>query len=226
MTYRRYAVYYTPPPGPLSAFGAGWLGWDIAAGTPVPHVPADYADLPRLTDTPRRYGFHATVKPPFALADGTDAATLTEAVAALAATLPPARADGLRLSRIGRFLALVPAGDSAGIDALAAAFVTGLDPFRAPQSEADLARRRAAGLSPAQEAHLIRWGYPYVLDEFRFHMTLSGPLSDAEADDMERVLADQLAGLLPRPFTIADMTLAGEDADGRFHELSRHRLGG
>jgi putative phosphonate metabolism protein len=226
MTYRRYAVYYTPPPGPLSAFGACWLGWDIAAGAPVPHAPDDYAALPRLTETPRRYGFHATIKPPFALAEGTDAAALTDAVAALAARLPSARADGLRLSRIGPFLALVPAGDTAEVDALAAAFVTGLDTFRAPQSEVDLARRRAAGLSPAQESHLIRWGYPYVLDEFRFHMTLSGALSDAEAEGMERVLEPLLAGLLPRPFTIADMTLAGEDADGRFHELSRHRLAG
>lgn len=226
MTYRRYAVYYTPPPGPIAAFGAGWLGWDIAAGRAVPHAPEDYAALPRLTETPHRYGFHATIKPPFALAEGTDPAALTEAVAALAASVPPARADGLRLSRIGHFLALVPAGDSAEIDALAAAFVTGLDAFRAPQSEADLARRRAAGLSPAQEAHLIRWGYPYVLDEFRFHMTLSGSLSDAEAEGMERVLEPLLAGLLPRPFVIADMTLVGEDADGRFHELSRHRLAG
>ena len=226
MTYRRYAVYYTPPPGPLATFGAAWLGWDIASGAGVPHAPGDYADLPRLTETPRRYGFHATIKPPFALAPGTDAAALTEAVAALAGRLPPTRADGLRLSRIGAFLALVPAGDTAEIDALAAAFVTGLDAFRAPPSATDLARRRAAGLSPAQEAHLIRWGYPYVLDEFRFHMTLSGALSDAEADGMESVLAPLLAGLLPRPFVIAEMTLAGEDAEGRFHELSRHRLAG
>jgi putative phosphonate metabolism protein len=226
MTYRRYAVYYTPPPGPLADFGAAWLGWDIASGRAVPHAPAGYADLPRLTETPRRYGFHATIKPPFTLAPGTDVEALTDAVAALAASLPPARADGLRLSRIGPFLALVPAGDSAQIDALAAAFVTGLDGFRAPQSETDLARRRAAGLSPAQEAHLIRWGYPYVLDEFRFHMTLSGSLSDTEAEGMERVLAPLLPDLLPRPFGIGDMTLAGEDAEGRFHELSRHRLAG
>lgn len=226
MHYRRYAVYYTPPPGAFADFGATWLGWDIAAGAPVPHTPADYADLPRLTDTPRRYGFHATIKPPFALAAGMEPEALTHAVADLARTLPPARADGLRLSRIGRFLALVPEGDNADIDALAAAFVTGLDAFRAPPSEADLARRRAAGLSRAQEENLVRWGYPYVLGEFRFHMTLSGPLSDAEADDMERILAEHLAGILPRPFVIGEMTLAGEDADRRFHELSRHRLGG
>lgn len=226
MTFRRYAVYYTPPPGPLADFGAAWLGWDIARGRPVPHAPADFTALPRLTETPRRYGFHATIKPPFALAAGTDAGALATAVKALARSLPPARAAGLRLSRLGTFLALVPEGDSAEIDALAAAFVTGLDAFRASPSEADLARRRAAGLSPTEEANLVRWGYPYVLDAFRFHMTLSGAVAPAEADEIEHVLRPRLAGLLPRPFTITEMTLAGEDADGRFHELSRHPLSG
>jgi putative phosphonate metabolism protein len=226
MSFRRYAVYYTPPPGPLADFGAAWLGWDIARGHPVPHKPADFKALPDVTETPRRYGFHATIKPPFALAQGTDGEALAEAATALARSLPPARADGLRLSCIGRFLALTPEGDSHEIDTVAAAFVRDLDSFRAPPSDADLARRRAAGLSPAQESHLVRWGYPYVLDEFRFHMTLSGPLAPAETAQTEAVLAPQLADVLPRPFVIEDMTLAGEDADGRFHELSRHALSG
>ncbi|MGI1663635.1 DUF1045 domain-containing protein [Palleronia sp. KMU-117] len=226
MIFRRYAVYYTPPPGPLAEFGAAWLGWDIARGRAVPQAPADLAALPRLTETPRRYGFHATIKPPFALAAGTEPGALGTAVEALARTLPPARAAGLRLSRIGAFLALVPEGDNTAIDALAAAVVTGLDTFRAPPSEADLARRRAAGLSPVEEANLMRWGYPYVLDAFRFHMTLSGALADAEAAEVEHVLRPRLAGVLPRPFVIGDITLAGEDAEGRFHELSRHALSG
>jgi hypothetical protein len=139
-------------------------------------MPAEFTALPDVTETPRRYGFHATIKPPFALADGTGADALADTLADLAHSLPPARADGLRLSRIGRFLALTPEGDSAKIDALAAAFVRDLDRFRAPATDADLARRRAAGLTPAQESHLLRWGYPYVMDEFRFHMTLSGHL--------------------------------------------------
>lgn len=226
MHYRRYAVYYTPPPGAFADFGAAWLAWDIAQGAAVPHAPSDYAALARLTETPRRYGFHATIKPPFALAEGTDADGLADAVAGLARTLPPAHADGLRLSRIGGFLALVPEGDNTEIDALAAAVVTGLDAFRAPPSGAELARRRAAGLSRAQEANLTRWGYPYVLGEFRFHMTLSGQLDLADAEAMEAVLAPRLAAILPRPFAIGDVTLAGEDAGGRFHELSRHRLSG
>lgn len=226
MSFRRYAVYYTPPPGPLADFGAAWLGWDIARGCAVAQRPADFTGLPDVTETPRRYGFHATVKPPFALAVGTDADALAAALTDLARSLAPARADGLRLSRIGRFLALTPLGDSSDIDALAAAIVRGLDGFRAPPSDADLARRRAAGLSAVQEAHLLRWGYPYVLDEFRFHMTLSGPLDPATSAQTEAVLAPLLADILPRPFVIDAMTLAGEDADGRFHELSRHALSG
>jgi len=226
MSFRRYAVYYTPPPGPLADFGAAWLGWDIARGRAVPHAPAGFAALPEVTETPRHYGFHATIKPPFAPTGGTDAEALGAALADCARRLDPARADGLRLSRLGHFLALSPEGDSTEIHALAAAVVRDLDGFRAPPTKAELARRRAAGLSPAQEAHLLRWGYPYVMDEFRFHMTLSGPLSADQATKTESVLAPVLADVLPRPFVIGDLTLAGEDAEGRFHELSRHALSG
>jgi hypothetical protein len=38
----------------------------------------------------------------------------------------------------------------------------------------------AAPLSERQRALLIEWGYPYVFDEFRFHMTLSSSLADAQ----------------------------------------------
>ena len=54
-------------------------------------------------------------------------------------------------------------------------------------SEADIARRRAAGLTLDEETNLIRWGYPYVFDAFRYHMSLTGrvPKEDAEAMEAE-----------------------------------------
>ena len=73
---------------------------------------------------------------------------------------------------------------------------------------------------------LGRWGYPYVLEEFRFHLTLSGSLGPAEVDAVMGVLGPWLAPLLPRPFVIEDLCLFGEDAAGRFHLLSRHALTG
>lgn len=226
MGWNRYAIYYTPPPGALAAFGAGWLGWDIAAGREAGRLVVPGLDGARLTGEPRRYGFHATLKPPFRLADGMAPEALEAAVADLAARLTPVPLDGLRLDAIGRFLALVPEGDQAALAALAGRLVRDLDRFRAAPDPADLARRRARGLTRAQEANLVRWGYPYVLDEFRFHMTLTGPLEPADLAATRRALAPVVAPLLPRPFEVEAIVLAGEDAGGRFHVIHRYDLTG
>jgi putative phosphonate metabolism protein len=223
MSHVRFALYYLPPQGALSSFGARWLGWDARIGTEVPHF--TLPGLAAATETPRRYGFHATLKPPFRLAPGQSRAALERAVAAFAATCPPAEAAGLALARLGSFLALLPEGDAGAIARVAAGCVTGLDAFRAPLTEAELARRRVARLSPAQEAHLQRWGYPHVLDQFRFHMTLTGRLPAQERAAWQAQAA-QLLPPLPRPFRLDRVSLMGERPDGRFEALAEHALSG
>jgi putative phosphonate metabolism protein len=224
----RYAVYAAPQPGPLAEFAAGWLGWDPQAGVARPHpqlagLPAPVATL---TATPRKYGFHGTLKPPFRLADSTSRAALEADLADLAAGLPAVTLEGLALHRLGGFLALTPEGDSRALVRLAAEVVMGLDQHRAPAGEDELARRRDAGLSPAQHGNLTRWGYPYVLDEFRFHFTLTGKLAPGEAQAVEAALAPVLAPLVPRPFPVEALVLFGEDTAGMFHILHRYALTG
>ena len=223
MPFVRYAIYVTPAPGPLADFGAGWLGWDPAAGAPRAH-PETGLPLAEITAVPRRYGLHATMKPPFRLAPGTNAAELETALAGFCAAHAPVRLDGLALARLGRFLALRPEGDTTALDALSAATVRAFDPFRAPLTEAELARRRARPLSPAEEANLRAWGYPYVMDAFRFHMTLTGDLPGATRAAVEAALGPRLVPLLPRPFVIDALSLMGEDAEGRFHLIRRQPL--
>lgn len=225
---RRYALYFTPPPGALARFGAAWLGWDADTGTEPP--PPEVADLPRpradLTEGPRKYGLHATLKPPFRLVAGTDETALREALERFAAKTPPATAQALSPRRLGGFLALLPDGDSARIDALAASVVAAFDAFRSPPGEADLARYRTARLSDRQEALLQRWGYPHVMEAFRFHITLTGRLPASEADTTLAALAPHLAPLLPAPFVIDALSLCGEHEDGRFRVLARVPLRG
>jgi putative phosphonate metabolism protein len=228
MEFKRYAVYYTPAPGLLADFGAGWLGWDAANGDipPAPDVP----DLPlprdEITETPRKYGLHATIKPPFRLADGQSPEALASALARFCTQAGPVALDGLEIAQLGRFLALVPQGDTARLGGLAAVAVDSLDAFRAPPTEAELARRRAGGLSAAQDALLERWGYPYVMQEFRFHITLTGKLPKSQAAQVRDALAPHLAPLLPRPFVIDALSLVGEDTDGLFHLIHRYTLSG
>jgi len=220
--YRRYAIYYTPPPGAFADFGAAWLGWDIARGAHVPTF--DRPDA--VTARPVRYGFHATLKPPFRLAPGATFAALDEEVARVTGRLATEQVEALTLSRLGRFLACVPADDGAALSHLAARLVRDLDGFRATPSPRELARRRASGLSPEEDANLVRWGYPYVMEAFRFHMTLTGPLDESTLNDVESRLEPVLAPILPRPFVVSNVTLAGEDEDGFFHEIHRYALSG
>ncbi|MCV6585969.1 MAG: DUF1045 domain-containing protein [Marinibacterium sp.] len=228
MQFARFAIYFVPPQSAGWAdWAASWLGWDAITGQARAHPDLD-APLPiaDITARPRKYGLHATLKPPMRLAEGRDYDALAQATAALAATQAPVVLDGLELGRLGSFLALVPQGETAALAALAGACVTTLDPFRAPAPDAELARRRAAGLSPAQEAHLTRWGYPYVLDQFRFHITLSGRLGRDQIGAVGDLLDALLTPQIPRPFVIGDIAIAGEDADGRFHVTDRFALTG
>jgi len=225
--YTRYAIYYAPPEDhPLTAFGAAWLGWDPEAGRTVPHL--EINGLPRpaaqMTLAPRKYGFHGTLKPPFRLAEGTTVTDLHAATHALTARLSPVRLDGMRLARIGQFVALVPCSESRELAQLAATLVESLDGYRAPLSPEDLARRRASDLSLQQEALLHSWGYPYVMDEFRFHITLSGSLPEPAADKLVAALEPHVTPLLEAPMALREVCLFGEGQDGRFHNLHRYPL--
>ncbi len=227
MTFTRYAIYFAPPAAAeWAAFGTAWLGWDMDAGQPVAHPAVPGVDVAAVTEVPRKYGLHATMKPPFRLHDGQSVEALRDACAQLAARQPPVTLDGLDIARMGRFLALQPLGDTGALNALAAACVRDLNSFRAPLSESELNRRRAGGLAPAHEANLIRWGYPYVLDAFRFHITLSGKLDKAMLREVHAALVARLGPLLPAPFHIRDLALMGEAQDGRFHLLHRYALSG
>jgi len=225
--FHRYGVYMVPT-GALYQAGAAWLGWDSATGARV--TQPDVAGLPypaaTLTATPRKYGIHGTVKPPFRVADGTDAEGLGAALGAFCARQPPVLVPSLTLRRLGRFLALVPEAPVPALARLAAGAVQDLDAFRAPLSEAELARRRKSRLSDRQEAMLQRWGYPHVMEEFRFHITLTGSLEEAALAPVETALAGHFAPVLGQPLVIEDLALMGEDEDGMFHLLHRYALTG
>jgi putative phosphonate metabolism protein len=226
--FERYALHWAPDPGPLADFTARWLGWDAARGRAEDHP--DLPGLPRpvaeITATPRIYGFHGTVKPPFRLAPGTDAAGLHRAAAALCARLTPVTLPGLALHRLGGFVALTPEGETAPLAALAADVVTDLDRFRASPTEAEIARRRPDRLTDRQRANLAKWGYPYVMEEFQFHLTLSGDMPEAEARAVAATLQPVLAPILPRPFRVDSLCLFGQGSDRMFRLLHRYTLSG
>ena len=174
----RLALYYAPEPDdPLTSAGQAWLGRDTETGATVAQ-PA-HPDIAAVTADPRRYGFHATLKPPFRLADGAGWADAVAAAEALAAGVAPFPLPPLAVAEIGGFLALRETVPCPPLQALADLAVAWLDPLRAPPPPEELARRRRHDLSPAQAAMLARWGYPYVFGTWFFHMTLTERLDPA-----------------------------------------------
>ena len=227
----RFALYAAPhAKDPLHDFAAQWLGWDPETGTRHAAEPAaglTAARIAELTADPRQYGFHGTLKPPFHLAEGCDEGQLIMTLERFAAARKPLRVP-LKMAALGSFLALRPAASSPELDALAADCVRDFDLFRAPPSEQELARRRAAGLSERQEQYLRDWGYPYVLDEFRMHFTLTGRIRDE--DERDRVLAhltEQTAPALHKDFTLDEICLfVQSEPTANFRIAGRYRLGG
>jgi hypothetical protein len=220
----RFALYLVPE-GPLGAFGSEWLAWDMVAGAARP-MPVDApAGWEAITAEPRRYGFHATIKPPFRLAEGRDEKGLIDAVGALCADVTAFEVAGLRLASLDGFMALVPEGETGALDGFAARVVAEVDGFRRPAGAEEIARRRKAGLTARQEDYLLRWGYPYVMEDFRAHFTLTGRLG-AEQDRVTAHLEARLTGVPLRPFRVESLCLVGEQAAGGFRLIHRYALAG
>jgi putative phosphonate metabolism protein len=213
--FPRYAIYYAPEPGStLDRLGAELLGYDAHRGSALAFPGGiEFADWRELTQDPRKYGFHATLKAPMALAPDKNEDQLLAACAAFAAELRAVPVIEPVVDLISGFIALVPAKPPAALEALAADCVRDFDPFRAVLTEKDRARRNPAKLSPRQVEYLDRWGYPYVLEEFRFHMTLTGRVAPERAESIVSMLRARLSEVTRAPLPIDRLALFRQDGD-------------
>lgn len=221
MKFERYAIYFTPQPdSQLAQFGASWLGWDLQQGA-VAHLDLRDFDVAALTKRPRKYGFHGTMKAPFYLADGQSEAALLAAVQAFAAQQKTFDAGAMQVKEMGRFLHLAPRAYCADLHQLANACVERFEPFRAALSPEDMARRSRARLSENQQRMLKRWGYPFVMDAFRFHLTLTQRLPNEMAAPLKRAMDEKFGHIFAMPMIVDAISLCGQDQDGMFHLIER-----
>jgi len=216
----RYALYYVPSAASaLYRFGASMIGYDAyaACDLPFPEAPLQsFPDWSSMTKEPRIYGFHATLKAPFALADGASEADVLAAFGAFAQTPRAIPQIAPVVRAIGRFIAIVPDTSVAELNSLAADCVRAFDHLRAPLTEHDRNRRLKSPLTANQIALLDRWGYPYVFEEFRFHMTLTGALDDAARGPALTFLQAQFAALALDNLAIGSLTLLRQEGSNRF----------
>lgn len=227
-SFARYAIFWLPPAdSPLAAFGRAWFGICPERGETGP--PATFG-LPEessseATARPRRYTLHGTIVAPFPPAEGVSTQALAAELRSFCARRIARQTGPLRLSRFPRYLALTPEGGTATLDWLAAEAVTHFRAVRAPVSEALRARFPASQHSQRQLRNVREFGYPYVLSDFRFHITLAGPLDAEQLDQVENALAPQLAPLLGAPLTVDSLCLLGEpDQTAPFRLIERCAL--
>lgn len=209
----RVAIYYAPAEtDPLWEAAASWLGRDPMTG--APRKQPDVADIAAITADPRHYAFHATLKPPMRLKPGVTWAEVLDSAAAIAAGIPAFDLPRLAVADLHGFLALRETTPSPELQALADACVAGADHLREPPDEAELAKRRRNGLPPAQEANLVRWGYPYVFATWFFHMTLTRRLTAEERAGCFPAASAHFAAALAAPRRVTDLCLFTQAADG------------
>lgn len=220
----RAALYWAPAPhDPLHAAGSAWLGRDAETGATLPQP--DVPDLQAITADARGYGLHATLKPPFRLATGY-AALLADA-RAFAARTAPFDLPPLAVMDLKGFLALRETAPCPALRALTDGAVAALDAHRAPPTGEELARRRKAGLSARQEAMLARWGYPYLEEDWQFHVTLTRRLKPEESATIRPAAEAHFDGIAGRPRRVGAVCLFTQAAPGApFLIAERLPLGG
>ena len=216
----RYAIYYAPAhSSPWWTFGAGWLGRDETHDGTPPEFAAPMLPEPerrRITSQARRYGFHATLKAPFHLRSGVTPAELLVRARSLAQRLRPVPLSPLQVRRLGPYVVLLTPDHHTAAADLANACVTELDDLRQPLTPDDLARRQPATLDARELELLHRYGYPHVLERFRFHLTLTDPVNEAQAALVTEAVSAQVARLNAQtPLTLDRLCIFEEPAPGQ-----------
>lgn len=208
----RYAVYFCPAAGSaLDTFGREWL-----ATTAIPGIAAERLRV--LTANVCRYGWHATLCAPFALAEQASYDDLCWSLIDIAQRTQSFELP-LHLGRLGGFLALRPSGDETSAWMLAERCVRRLNALRAPVSD-ETWRRRATQLDAVELDLFRQFGYPYVLDRYRFHLTLCAPAGSEEERALHAWLSPRAASLPPA--RIDAMTVCREAGPGQpFEPIER-----
>lgn len=225
----RFAIYFAPAAtSNLWERAATWLGRDASDDAlfsgPVAGIDRDR--LLNLTQSANRYGFHATIKAPMALAEDLSEADLRAALAAFATRHEPFDLGRLQLASLQGFLALMVDGENEALQDFASHCVEDFDPFRAPMSVKDRAARAGKGLSERQIELLDAYGYPYVFEEFRFHMTLTDRLGAADAVEIANAAATWFGPVLEEPVVLDRLSLFHEsDAGKPFRRVADFKLG-
>lgn len=226
----RYAICFTPSPSePLTYAAASWLGRDIYTGCeqePPDNIKMSLQEHAFYTAIPRRFGFHAKLMAPFQLTSEMSEAALLRELMCFASAIHPITLPKFEVGRLGSHFGLYLSEHCEVIQNLAAEIVHTFSRF-ADRSEQIRARTSLMDeLSATQLTNLMRWGDPFAMEEFRFQMALTGPINQAQTEQVDCAIRTVFEPILRDELTVANIALLAEDGNGgpfRVHSL--HPLG-
>jgi hypothetical protein len=229
-SFARYAIFYTPQPGSaLAAFGRSWFGRandgaTLQAFSDSGLSGTGFAKVPQAAG--RYTGLHAQFRAPFALREGIGLETLKHRLINFAARRKPADTGPLTLAREGRSLVLRPVEPAPMLEWLAAQCVAAFEDLAAAPSETERAAHATPNLTDYQRLLLESFGDPHVLSEYRFYITLTGPLDRTHLERVTQALWPVLEEICNTGVRIDGLSLFG-DSGGRspMRLIGRYRLG-
>ncbi len=217
-SFTRYAIYFTPQPGTaLASFGRSWFGRANDGATLQAFSDSGFAGtgFAKIPSAPGRYtGLHALFRAPFALRDGVGVDALKSRLISFAAGRKSAETGPLTLAREGRFLVLRPVEPTPMLEWLAAQCVAAFEDFAAPPSDVERTAHASPNLTDYQRLLLESFGDPFVLSEYRFYITLTGPLDKTHLERVAQALWPVLEEICNSGVTVDGLSLFG-DSGGR-----------
>jgi hypothetical protein len=226
-SFARYAIYYTPQPGTaLAAFGRSWFGRANDGATLQAFSTSGFpgSGVAKIAAVPGRYtGLHALFRAPFALRDDVELGDLKSRLITFTSRRKAVETGPLTLARSGRYLVLRPIEPKPELDWLAAQCISAFEDFAAEPDDDGEDHRH---LSLYQRLLLKSFGHPNVMSEYRFSITLTGPLDAAHLERVTQALWPVIGDICTEGVSVDGLSLFG-DAGGRtpMRLVGRYRLG-
>jgi hypothetical protein len=217
MAFPRYAICFAPEQGSaLEAVAHAWFGRD-SSGTVIARQSAvagvSRERIEQLTRMSASFGMHGTLKPPFELMPHATEKGLLTVAEVIAKSWAPFEIPPLELGEVGFIISLMPESSSTALENLATMCVRAFDGFRLPLSEAEEHAYKRRRLTVHQRQMLEHWGYPYVMEEFDFHLSMTDYVhDDTERAAIMKAVEAATAPVLHKPLIMRELTVFRQKA--------------
>jgi len=233
--YKRVAIYFLPKKNSsLENFGKNLLGRDINKKKKISLTRRQkyfinrgftyFDELKDYCEQPAKYGFHATLKAPFRLKRNVKTKNFYDVISHIAAQHSRFKIKGLKIVYSKKFTFITSRKPNKLLINLENDLVKHLDTFRAELNKTEIKKRIPDSLTFKQNKYLKEWGYPFVFDQFKFHMTLMNQNNNKLSNKQKLELEKLIYKISNNVIEFNEISLLGENKNGHFEEIKRFKL--